>query len=138
MALRILPIAQPCSETFSDMPGDDKTRFCDKCQKHVYDLSARTEDEARALYCEAHGARLCVRFARESNGAVRFRAAATLAVAISLASCASAAPPQVATPVQTVDHEMGDGIPDAVDRCPDVPSAGDDPDGCPPVDAGTD
>jgi len=25
------------------MPGDEKTRFCDKCDEHVYDLSARTE-----------------------------------------------------------------------------------------------
>ena len=62
--MRMLPIAKPCRESFADMPGDEKTRFCDKCQKHVYDLSARTEEEARALFLEKRGERTCVRVAK--------------------------------------------------------------------------
>ena len=134
MALRILPIAQPCTESFADMPGDERTRFCAKCNKHVHDLSARTEREARALFHRARGERMCVRFARDPSGAVRFRAA-TLAVAVSLTSC-SAAPVAAVTPVEVVDHEMGDGIPDEIDRCPDNTTPPDDTDGCPTPDGG--
>lgn len=127
MALRMLPIARPCTESFAAMPGDDKTRFCEKCGKHVHDLSARTEEEARALFRDARGERTCVRFARDARGNVLFRAA--LVAAVSMTSCSSAAPstPPV-TPV-AVDHDMGDAIPDAIDRCPDEP--GDGGDGCP-------
>jgi len=120
------------------MRGDDKTRFCDSCVKEVHDLSARTEEEARALLAAARGTRICVRFARDSSGAVRFRAV-TLAAAVSVAACAShqtqravAAP---APPVAEEDHDMGDMIPDVDDRCPDQPEGSDsidDKDGCEP------
>jgi hypothetical protein len=127
--MRMLPIARPCTESFAAMPGDDKTRFCDKCQKHVHDLSARTEEEARALFREARGGRTCVRFAKDASGNVLFRAAA-LAAAVSVTSCSSAAP--TTTPPITpaaVDHDMGDGVPDSVDLCPEHPGPNDD-DGC--------
>jgi hypothetical protein len=131
--LRLLPIAHPCSESFAAMPPDaqdPRTRFCGKCNKQVHDLSARTEAEARALFREAGGARLCVRFARDGAGAVRFRAA-TAAVALSLAACSAAAPNQPpVTQDEALDHDMGDGIPDKDDVCPDPPN--DDPTtGCP-------
>jgi hypothetical protein len=135
MVMRMLPIARPCTESFAAMPGDDKTRFCDKCQKHVHDLSARTEEEARALFREARGERTCVRFAKDASGNVLFRAAA-LAAAVSVTSCSAAAPasPPI-TPVE-VDHDMGDGIPDSVDICPEHPTPEDD--GCEMADAGKD
>ncbi len=132
MALRMLPIARPCTGSFAAMRGDDRTRFCDACRKEVHDLSARTEEEARALLAAARGARLCVRFARDARGDVRFRAAATLAAAVSLAACSS--PVAATTPPETptVDlYELGDVVPDEVDRCPDDPAAADPATGCP-------
>ena len=130
--MRMLPIARPCRESFDAMRGDDKTRFCEKCEKHVYDLSARTEEEARALFREKRGERTCVRFAKDASGNVLF--AAAMVAAVSITSCSSAVP-QTATPA-AVDHDMGDGIPDSIDRCPDAPGSNDD--GCPSPDAGTD
>ncbi len=131
--MRMLPIARPCTESFAAMPGDDKTRFCDKCEKNVYDLSARTEDEARALFREHRGRRTCVRFAKDASGNVLFVAALAATFAMTT-SCSTAAPKPV-TPVE-VDRDMGDGIPDMADRCPDPPTNGDDDDGCPEGDAG--
>ena len=135
MALRMLPIARPCAKSFEAMPGDDKTRFCDECGKHVYDLSARTEEEARALFREKRGERTCVRFAKDAAGNVLFRAA--LVAAVSMTSCSSAAPAQPSATPTAVDHDMGDGIPDSVDVCPTNPKS-DDNDGCPAPDAGKD
>lgn len=135
MALRMLPIARPCTESFAAMPGDDKTRFCDKCQKHVYDLSARSEEEARALFREKRGERTCVRFKKDASGNVLFRAA--LVAAVSMTSCSSAVPTQPPVTPAEVETDMGDSVPDAVDQCPDDPQPNAD-DGCPLPDAGKD
>lgn len=128
MRLRLLPMKNPCTESWDAMPGDAKTRFCDKCNEHVYDLSERTEDEARALYRDRGVKKLCVRYAKGEGGAILFKAAAMAAV-LSASACSAAVPdPPPATPVE-VDRDFGDGILDEVDRCPDEPSEGDD--GCP-------
>ena len=132
MALRMLPIARPCGESFAEMPGDERTRFCAKCNQEVHDLSAGTEEEAGAIFRRAGGKRACVRFARDASGAVRFGLAA--AAALSLAACSAAVPDAPVTPA-AADYDMGDAIPDTPDRCPDDPSANPD-DGCPAVDAG--
>lgn len=124
------------------MRGDEQTRFCDVCEKHVHDLTARTEEEARALLDASRGTRICVRYAKDARGAIRFRAV-TMAAAVSLAACTgtqSSTSPAVATPSAQshaqahpdggpVDYDMGDVIPDVADRCPDVPEENDD--GCP-------
>ena len=44
-----LQVASPCSESWSDMVGDDTARFCLKCDKNVYDLSSMTRAEAEGL-----------------------------------------------------------------------------------------
>ena len=163
MALRLLPIVAPCTESFAAMPGDDRTRFCDKCGEHVHNLSAGTEPEARALFREAAEKKLCVRYARDPNGAIRFRsvamaAAAAMSLSASLTACSaqlSDAPPAAAPSTATAtapatassassassfdpalgehgeqDWDMGDGILDVVDKCPDDGSGAPD-DGCP-------
>ncbi len=150
-----------CHESFEAMPGDGRERFCDKCEKRVHDLSSRTEEEARALMKDAarRGERVCVRFAKTPDGAVRFRSPALravgrgsaadlrgvgLAAALSLAACTAPVdqpPPKAdpaaqpgdpaAQPAEEVD--MGDAIPDEADRCPDQPDPNDPlgDDGCP-------
>jgi hypothetical protein len=128
--MRLLPIAKPCKAPFAAMTGDDQTRFCEECGKNVHDLSARTEDEARALLASARGTNICVRYAKDARGNVRFRAAA-MAAAMSLASCASAAPETPpATAATAEDIDQGDIIPDMVDRCPDDETSHGE-DGCP-------
>jgi len=37
--LDTLRIASPCSEPWGDMIGDNRSRFCGKCQKDVHDIS---------------------------------------------------------------------------------------------------
>jgi hypothetical protein len=144
MGFRLLPIARPCSESFASMPGGESKRFCSSCDKHVHDLSAGTEEEARALFAANRDRRVCVRFAKDGAGNVRFRAAA-MAAALSLAACGSnsvdaVAPSDVVTPMSEApkpeavpegDYDMGDGVPDVQDRCPDDPSPSDIEDGCP-------
>jgi hypothetical protein len=62
-------VASPCSESWSDMLGDDTSRHCLKCEKNVYDLSSMTRQEAEALIVAKEGS-LCVRFYRRADGTV--------------------------------------------------------------------
>ncbi len=62
-------IASPCSADWSKMVGDDRSRFCGSCQKHVYNLSAMTADEATQLIREREG-NLCGRLFRRADGTV--------------------------------------------------------------------
>lgn len=63
-------VASPCAANWETMAGDDRRRFCDGCQLHVYDLSAMQRSEAEQLLGEQRGSRLCVRFFRRSDGTV--------------------------------------------------------------------
>lgn len=64
-----LRIATPCRVDWDDMEGDDRVRFCGRCRKNVYNLSALRRDEAEALVRQKEG-RLCVRFYRRADGTV--------------------------------------------------------------------
>jgi len=64
-----LKVASPCSARWGHMIGDDRARFCAQCQKHVYNLSNLTTDEAAALIREREG-NLCVRFYQRADGTV--------------------------------------------------------------------
>jgi hypothetical protein len=48
------------------MVGDDKTRFCHQCNKHVHDLSAMVRAEAESFCRENPTA--CVRFTSNPSG----------------------------------------------------------------------
>ncbi len=60
-------VASPCNARWEDMTGDDKSRFCGKCEKNVYNLSAMTREEAELLVLEREG-QLCARFFRRADG----------------------------------------------------------------------
>jgi hypothetical protein len=51
------------------MTGDHRGRFCQQCNKHVYNLSAMSRDEAEALVARFEG-RLCARFERDADGVI--------------------------------------------------------------------
>ena len=62
-------VASPCPARWADMTGDDRARFCAQCQKHVYNLSEMTAEDATDLIREKEG-KLCARFYQRSDGTV--------------------------------------------------------------------
>ncbi len=71
-----LQIPNPCPADWQQMTGNTTRRFCDSCQKQVYDLSAMTRLQAEALVT-AKGGQLCARFTRTADGALQHLAAHT-------------------------------------------------------------
>jgi hypothetical protein len=64
-----LRVASPCPASWDEMRGDDKSRFCLQCQKHVYNFAAMTAEEGLALVREKEGD-LCGRLTRRRDGTV--------------------------------------------------------------------
>lgn len=62
-------VASPCDADWSAMTGDAHRRHCAECDKHVYDLSSLTREQAEALL-EEHEGSLCIRFYRRADGTV--------------------------------------------------------------------
>jgi len=62
-------IATPCNADWDEMAGDERVRFCGRCDKNVYNLSSMTRAEAEALVAEKEG-RLCVRLYQRADGTV--------------------------------------------------------------------
>ena len=54
-------VKSPCSESWDEMAGNDKVRFCSHCAKEVNDISKLTRREAMMLVRKSNG-RLCVRY----------------------------------------------------------------------------
>jgi len=68
--LPVIEVTDPCPADWNAMAGDDRTRFCAHCQRHVHDLSAMRTDEVADLFCRSAGA-LCVRFERAADGQIK-------------------------------------------------------------------
>jgi uncharacterized small protein (DUF1192 family) len=66
--LERLQIASPCGERWDAMSGDDTCRFCEKCGKNVYDVSAMRRPDAERFLVENTGA--CLRLFRRADGTV--------------------------------------------------------------------
>jgi hypothetical protein len=64
-----LEIASPCPASWNAMKGDDRTRFCATCEKHVYNLAALTTPEVVSLIERTEG-RFCARIYRRRDGTV--------------------------------------------------------------------
>ncbi len=62
-------VATPCRADWSQMTGDDKSRYCGSCKKNVYNLSAMSGKEAAALIREKEG-NLCIRYYQRADGTV--------------------------------------------------------------------
>lgn len=67
--LDVIRIAEPCTEAWSSMAGDERARHCSKCDKTVFDLSVLTRAEAEALLA-AKGPNLCGRYFQRTDGAI--------------------------------------------------------------------
>jgi len=111
-----MSIASPCSANWSDMVGDEKSRYCGKCEKNVYNLSAMTREEAE-LTILGKGGDLCVRLFQRADGTVltqdcpvgvrrkRLRLAGVLAIGSTLAGASAALFAQAADEVLSDDPE---------------------------------
>ena len=103
-ALRVLrtpAITLPCDVPWDGMSGDDRVRFCGKCAKNVYNLSAMTRNEAADLMDRE--SEPCVRYYQRPDGTVlttdcaigagkrRRKRISSAAAAGVLAACAAAA-----------------------------------------------
>ena len=115
--LSSMQVAAPCSESWDAMTGDQRARFCGKCEKNVYDISAMTSDAAEEFLRQQVG-EVCVRFHRRADGTVmtadcpvgvrrrRIRRVAVLATAGGMLA-AGAAAAMTATTTQGAAHVGG-------------------------------
>lgn len=70
-ALDRIDVASPCTESWEGMVGDDRVRFCGKCEQSVYRLTDLPRVEAYALLERARGGEeICVRYARRADGTI--------------------------------------------------------------------
>ena len=92
MHRRTLPIADPCT-AFRPEPGKS---FCDKCEKHVHDLSAMTRREAERFLGAHVGERICVAYRSRKDGSILVkpepRMIGVVLMALGLAACTGYAP----------------------------------------------
>ncbi len=85
LSLQILDsidVKTPCHEDWEKMTGDSRSRFCERCQHSVNNLSEMTRKEAGKLIEQNQGKRVCVRFSRNQFGAIQFKAAASRRIPI--------------------------------------------------------
>lgn len=61
-------VATPCGVPWESMHGDARVRFCGKCEKPVYNVSAMTRDEAEGFLRTAESP--CVRFYQRPDGTI--------------------------------------------------------------------
>ncbi len=64
-----LRIASPCPASWAQMTGDDRVRFFDLCNLHVYNFTELTRTEAESLIANSEG-RICARLYRRADGTV--------------------------------------------------------------------
>ena len=62
-------VATPCSADWNAMTGDERARLCAQCDRHVYNISGLTRDEAEELIIEKEG-ELCVRYFQRADGTI--------------------------------------------------------------------
>ena len=67
--LQRVQVASPCPARWDEMDGDDRSRFCHQCNKHVYNFAAMSEAEANRLL-EATEGGLCGRIYRRADGTI--------------------------------------------------------------------
>lgn len=65
-------VATPCTASWDEMVGDERSRFCAGCQKDVFDLSGMSGEQAEAFVREraAIPEKTCIRFYRRTDGTV--------------------------------------------------------------------
>jgi hypothetical protein len=67
--INMLRPASPCSMSWENMSGDERTRFCESCKLSVYNVSEMTTEQVRALFAKT-GGNFCGRIYRRVDGTV--------------------------------------------------------------------
>jgi len=62
-------IRERCSVNWETMRGDDRRRFCEHCQRHVYNVSAMTHAE-REVFAHPDNRHECVFYSQRANGEI--------------------------------------------------------------------
>lgn len=62
-------IASPCPTNWEGMKGDERARYCDLCNLHVYNISEMTNKEVKTLIAKTEG-RICARLYKRIDGTV--------------------------------------------------------------------
>jgi hypothetical protein len=62
-------ILHPCSADWNKMRGNDKRRFCDRCQKFVHNVSAMNQRE-RTAFAHPSNQHACVFYLQRTDGTV--------------------------------------------------------------------
>lgn len=62
-------VAAPCNVDWDTMFGNERVRFCGRCQLNVYNLSEMSKLEAEQLIGRSEG-RLCVRYYQRNDGSI--------------------------------------------------------------------
>src|SRR5689334_20284338 len=57
-----LSIPNPCHESWNSMSKQEQGRFCNKCQKTVFDFTGKSPEEIRQLLTERSKEKICGRF----------------------------------------------------------------------------
>jgi hypothetical protein len=83
-------IAAPCPKTWSELAGDDKKRFCSKCEKHVHNGEAMTHSEVVRIVHEGQG-KVCMRLVTDESGTILYKNSEKRTKAASLAKRAGLA-----------------------------------------------
>ncbi|MGH9820232.1 MAG: ankyrin repeat domain-containing protein [Pyrinomonadaceae bacterium] len=60
----LIKVKKPCTESWGEMTGGERVRFCSHCAKSVNDISAMTRKEALRLI-RSSGGNLCVRYIQD-------------------------------------------------------------------------
>lgn len=127
-----IAIDLPCSADWDTMTAAGKKKFCADCKKFVHDLSRMKEDEAKALL--ETGKDLCVRYVYDELGNVVFdidqkmlrasaltrfaKAAAIVALPLSLTACMGAAAPRPMPVPTSQPAPTGSSLPVATPPAP--------------------
>jgi hypothetical protein len=62
-----MTIQEPCSMDWAAMPGDERARHCASCDKHIFDLTAMSPDQAATVLHEQDG-QICARVFERADG----------------------------------------------------------------------
>lgn len=68
-ALELIEIPNPCTVPWESMSGNNLVRFCDQCEKNVYNISGLSAREANNLILTNEG-RVCVSMLKRADGTV--------------------------------------------------------------------
>jgi hypothetical protein len=97
--LAMIPTIQlQCPIDWNDLAGDSRSRFCEVCNKSIYNFSVLSEEERQQVIATG-GSSLCISYLAENGQAVDLheeaipsrRTALALAAAVALGACSQPA-----------------------------------------------